>query len=138
MEMYKNLEMVNLLQIEDKMNLKILTIQEIEAIFTKKVGRPRKNALQVKKSVDLSEISKGDIVKSIGGHGPYYEGSKGRSYKGTYGLLKVDEVLPNGFYAYKVSKRDYKVNDTARQFVYMGMPEKVDLINREPHKIIKV
>lgn len=122
------------------MKFKLLSVNEIEQILGGKPGRPRKNpnTQQVKKSMELSEISKGDIVRSIGGSGPYYQSSKGRTYKGTYGLLKVDEILPNGFYAYKVSKRDYRVNDTARQFIYMGKPEKVDLINREPHKIVKV
>lgn len=120
------------------MKLSLLTVEEIEKILGSKPGRPRKHPQQVKNSVELGELSKGDIVRSIGGNGPYYQGSKGRTYKGTYGLLKVDEVLPNGFYAYRVSKREYKVNDTARQFIYMGKPEKVDLINREPHKIIKV
>lgn len=120
------------------MDFRLLTISEIEELLNQKVGRPRKHPKQDEKVLKLDQISKGDIVRSVGGNGPYYQGAKSKTYKGTYGLLKVDEVLSNGFYAYKVSKRQFKINNTARYFVYMGKSEKVDIINREPHKIVKV
>jgi hypothetical protein len=43
-----------------------------------------------------------------------------------------------GFYAYEYSPRGRKLDFGGRRFVYMGESKKVDVVNRQPHKLLKV
>ena len=89
--------------------------------------------------VDWKELKVDDVVRSIQGHGPYFENSLGeKTFQGSYGYYKVSEIVDNGFYAYEYSPRGRKLDFGGRRFLYMGEPKKVDVINRQPHKLIKV
>ncbi len=85
------------------------------------------------------ELKVGDVVRSIHGHGPYFENSKGeKTYQGSYGFYKIDQICEEGFHAYEYSPRGKKLDFGGRRFIYMGESKKVDVINRQPHKLIKV
>ena len=85
------------------------------------------------------ELNEGDVVRSIQGYGPYFENSKGeKSFQGSYGYYKVESILEDGFYAYEYSSRGKKLDFGGRRFIYMGESKKVDVINRQPHKLVKV
>lgn len=89
--------------------------------------------------VDWKELNVGDVVRSIQGYGPYFENSKGeKTFQGSYGYYKVDTIAEDGFYGYEHSPRGKKLDFGGRRFIYMGESKKVDVINRQPHKLIKV
>ena len=85
-----------------------------------KVADPKKHHLEVE---DWQELQEGDIVRSI---------------QGSYGYYKVSEMSDEGFYAYEYSPRGRKLDFGGRRFVYMGEAKKVDVVNRQPHKLLKV
>lgn len=88
---------------------------------------------------DWKELKVGDVVRSIHGYGPYFENSLGeRTYQGSYGYYKVESIGEDGFYAYEHSPRGKRLDFGGRRFIYMGEPKKVDVINRQPHKLVKV
>lgn len=85
------------------------------------------------------ELKVGDVVRSIQGYGPYFENSKGeKTFQGSYGFYKVESIAEDGFYGYEHSPRGKKLDFGGRRFIYMGEAKKVDVINRQPHKLIKV
>lgn len=89
--------------------------------------------------IDWTALKKGDVVRSVQGYGPYFENSKGeKTYQGNYGIFKVDEVHKEGFYAHEYSSRGRKLDFGGRRFLYMGESRRVDIIYRQPHKLIKV
>ena len=100
-----------------------------------KVSDPKKHNLEVE---DWQELQKGDVVRSIQGHGPYFDSPNGKIFQGSYGYYKVDEMNKDGFYAYEYSPRGRKLDFGGRRFVYMGESKKVDVVNRQPHKLLKV
>ena len=88
---------------------------------------------------DWKELKVGDIVRSIHGYGPYFENSLGeKTFQGTYGYYKLEQIVNDGFYAYEYSPRGKKLDFGGRRFVYMGESKKVDVIHRQPHKLLKV
>lgn len=98
-----------------------------------------KKSLHANEVTDWKELKVGDVVRSIHGYGPYFENSKGeKTYQGSYGFYKVDQMCEEGFHAYEYSPRGKKLDFGGRRFIYMGQPKKVDVINRQPHKLIKV
>lgn len=100
-----------------------------------KVAKP-KITMEVE---DWSELQKGDVVRSIQGYGPYFENSLGeKTFQGSYGYFRVDEVSESGLHVYEYSPRGMKLSMGGRRFIYMGPSEKVDVIHRQPHKLLKV
>lgn len=88
---------------------------------------------------DWKELKVGDVVRSIQGYGPYFENAKGeKTFQGSYGYYRVDTIAEDGFYGYEHSPRGKKLDFGGRRFIYMGEPKKVDVINRQPHKLVKV
>ena len=90
------------------------------------------------KSIDWTTLEKGDIIKCINGHGPYYlskdnPGEKiGFNYKGKY---KVRGTTEKGIEAFPYQN---KRETGGYCFIYMGEPEYCEdmSIHREPHKIV--
>ncbi len=93
---------------------------------------------------DWKSLQKGDIVKSVGGNGPYWENpeTKEKTFMGSYGRFVVQEV-----------KKDYIVVTESRSvrrklsghggyhILYMGCKKKSDLCNNLyncSHKLIGV
>jgi hypothetical protein len=112
-------------------------LRKIEKPKATKVFSEKK--INVNEVVNWKELQIGDVVRSIQGYGPYFENSKGeKTFQGSYGYYKVSEMVDNGFYAYEHSPRGKKLDFGGRRFIYMGEPKKVDVINRQPHKLIKV
>lgn len=89
--------------------------------------------------INWKELAIGDVVRSIHGYGPYFENSKGeKTFQGSYGFYKIDSIGEDGFYAYEHSPRGKRLDFGGRRFIYMGEAKKVDVVNRQPHKLIKV
>lgn len=88
---------------------------------------------------DWTKLKSGDVVRSIRGYGPYFTNYYGKKiYKGEYGYYQVDSVEYNGLQVYEYSPRGKALYHGGKRFIYMGEKRKVDIINREPHKLIKV
>lgn len=87
--------------------------------------------------VDWTKLQRGDTIKSVRGHGPYYLGAGGKLFKGEYGTFVVDEIVGDGIHAYETARSKHLIHG-GRRFIYMGAPKKVDIIHREPHKLVKV
>jgi len=106
------------------------------------INNLKKNKVKKKsykfEEVDWKTLQRGDLIKSIGGHGPYYNSKLGKRYKGEYGVFKVDEVIDNGVYVFRSAKRKGVFTFGGRRFIYMGPKEKYECIWREPHKLIRL
>ena len=115
----------------------------LQAVKKLEANKGRKSKLVNIKKHDLEvhnwqELQEGDIVRSIQGHGPYFDSPNGKIFQGSYGYYKVAEMSEDGFYAYEYSPRGRKLDFGGRRFVYMGECKKVDVVNRQPHKLLKV
>ena len=115
----------------------------LQAVKKLEANKGRKPKLLNLKKHDLEvhnwqELQEGDIVRSIQGHGPYFDSPNGKIFQGSYGYYKVSEMSDEGFYAYEYSPRGRKLDFGGRRFVYMGEAKKVDVVNRQPHKLLKV
>ena len=88
------------------------------------------------KSIDWTTLEKGDIIKCVNGHGPYYlskeSGDKiGFNYRGKYKVLSIEK---DGISAWPHSNK----SESGYCFIYMGKSgyrDELDL-HREPHKIV--
>lgn len=116
----------------------------LEAVRKIEQSKNKKNKNQNTKKVNHLEVSNwkelevGSVVRSIQGYGPYFDSPNGKIFQGSYGYYKVSEMSEEGFYAYEYSPRGRKLDFGGRRFVYMGESKKVDVVNRQPHKILKV
>jgi hypothetical protein len=84
------------------------------------------------------ELKKGDVVKSLHGYGPYFDSPKGKIFQGSYGLFKVDSLTSDGLNVYEYNSRGKSLSIGGRRFLYMGESKQVDVIYRQPHKLIRV
>jgi rRNA maturation protein Nop10 len=97
----------------------------------------------VKEPFDWRNLKKGEFIKSIGGHGPFYPttnhetGEKEIVPMGHYGIFKVEFVDNQGIGAYEVHKNHQSGGFC---YLYMGKPKlsKVTDTVMRPHKIKKV
>jgi hypothetical protein len=114
----------------------ILKIYE-EKIAKKRVSKSKK--VHANEVEDWKSLKKGDVVRSIRGHGPHFVNFYGQKvFKGEYGYYKIDSFEQNGINAYMYSPRGDVLYNGGRRFIYMGEKVKVDVIHREPHKLIKI
>lgn len=117
------------------MDYNVSAILQAVAELNGKTPKP-KSATEVE---NWTELEKGDVVRSIQGYGPYFENSLGeKTFQGSYGYYKIDTIAEDGVYAYEYSPRGRKLDFGGRRFIYMGEHKKVDVINRQPHKLLKV
>ena len=71
---------------------------------------------------DWKSLKRGDVVKSIQGHGPYWVNEQGeRESCGYYGLFRVRYVEKDGIGAYPYGS---KQKHGGFHFIYMGNEEK--------------
>lgn len=107
--------------------------------FGKIKKRTKKAKVHVDEVQDWTQLKEGDIVRSVRGHGPYYVNCYGdKIYKGEYGYFKIDSLDYNGIHVYEYSPRGAILYHGGRRFIYMGEIRKVDIMHRQPHKLIKV
>lgn len=117
------------------MNLEEL-LEALEQCNKPRKSKAKTDANEVK---DWSKLKPGDVVRSVRGHGPHFVNYYGNKiYKGEYGTFQIDSVDFNGLHVYEVSARGKALYHGGRRFIYMGETRKVDIINREPHKLILV
>lgn len=82
-------------------------------------------------------LKSGNSIKSLRGYGPYFVNYYGKKiYKGEYGYYQVDSIDYNGIYVYKLSSQGEPLYHCGRKFIYMGETTKVDIMNRQPHKLV--
>lgn len=115
---------------------------DIEKVMTAFNSLKRKNKKNKSNNLDIinwEQLKKGDVVRSIRKHGPYFVNMYGdKIYKGEYGYFVVESLEYNGIHAYVYSPRGDILYHGGRRFIYMGETRKVDIIHRQPHKLIKV
>jgi hypothetical protein len=96
-------------------------------------------AFKIKKRVKRSLVSEwnelvpGDRVRVIGGSGPYYLDTQGRSYLTEKGVYTVVGIDINGVHA--------RTQYGSYTYLYMGPEERSDLCHslyRSPHKLLKL
>lgn len=116
---------------------KIMAIyEEIENAKPKKIAKLKKIKGEVE---DWTKLRQGNVVKSVRGSGPYFINYYGKKiYKGEYGYYEIDSVDYNGLHVYEYSPHGKVLYHGGRRFIYMGPTEKVDIMNRAPHKLILV
>lgn len=117
-----------------------LNLQDILAAFHKShTPKQQKKKIYENEVQDWTQLKSGDVVRSIRGHGPYFVNCYGNKiYKGEYGYYEVDSVDYNGLHVYEFSPRGKALYHGGRRFIYMGETKKVDIMNRQPHKLILV
>ena len=88
------------------------------------------------KSIDWTTLEKGDIIKCVNGHGPYYlskeSGEKiGFNYRGKYKVLSIEK---DGISAWPHSNN----SESGYCFIYMGKSDFSDELDlyKEPHKVV--
>ena len=80
-----------------------------------------RNKVKTNELKDWKSLNRGDVVKSIQGHGPYWITSEGeRESCGYYGLFRVRRVEENGIGAYPYGT---KQKHGGYHFLYMGKEE---------------
>ena len=80
-----------------------------------------RNKVKTNELKDWKSLNRGDVVKSIQGHGPYWITSEGeRESCGYYGLFRVRRVEENGIGAYPYGT---KQKHGGYHFIYMGKEE---------------
>ena len=80
-----------------------------------------RNKVKTNELKDWKSLKRGDVVKSIQGHGPYWISSEGeRESCGYYGLFRVRRVEENGIGAYPYGT---KQKHGGYHFIYMGKEE---------------
>ena len=80
-----------------------------------------RNRIKTNELKDWKSLKRGDVVKSIQGHGPYWTNEEGeRESCGYYGLFRVRRVEENGIGAYPYGT---KQKHGGYHFLYMGKEE---------------
>lgn len=97
---------------------------------------------------DFLTLSRGDIIKSVGGHGPYYLNTKDdnqeKMYLGNYGIFKVIGKWDDGEDNRGVLVRKYKKRlgtSGPMELLYMGIPNgrsATGVMIKNPHKLLLV
>ena len=86
---------------------------------------------------DWRSLSRGDVVRVIGGSGPFYEDEEGmRHYLTDRGKYKVDSIDKNGINVIGIAPRT-----SGYQFLYMGPMCKSPMcrtVYRDKHKLLPV
>lgn len=87
---------------------------------------------------DWKSLSKGDIVRSLYGNGPYWKDpdTEEKIYMGSYGKFTVSDVGENHIKAYESSKIGSGIH-----IIYMGDVKKSELCDNLyncPHKLVSV
>jgi len=87
---------------------------------------------------DWQNLQKGDIIKSVNGHGPFWINpeTEEKVYMGTYGKFKVHGIGKNYLLVVKI-KNNYTYGGI--QVLYMGKPLKSSLSDNlysYPHKLV--
>ena len=85
---------------------------------------------------DWQNLKKGDLIKSVGGNGPYWENpeTKDKLYMGHYGKYVVQSVMKEGIMAIENKRHSH-----CYEFIYMGKSKRSNLMDNyynRPHKIV--
>lgn len=116
-----------------------LNLEEILEALRKSKPQKQKKKIHNDEIEDWTKLKPGDVVRSVRGHGPHFVNFYGKKvYKGEYGYYQVDSLDYNGLHVYEYSPRGKALYHGGRRFIYMGETRKVDIMNREPHKLILV
>ena len=82
-------------------------------------------------------LSRGDVVRVVGGSGPFYESSDGmRHYLTDRGKYEVESIDKNGIHVLGIAPRT-----SGHQFLYMGPLKRspqCSAIHRDKHKLLPV
>lgn len=116
-----------------------INLSQVLEAYRRTTKRIKKKKVHNDEVQDWTQLKEGDTIRSIRGHGPYFVNVYGdKIYKGEYGYFRVDSLDYNGIHVYEYSPRGAILYHGGRRFIYMGETRKVDIINRQPHKLIKV
>ena len=104
--------------------------KKIKITKTKRFKRPKKRVIN-----NWTELERGDIIRVVGGSGPYYKDENSEKHyltnRGLYTVLKSEQ---NGIHVRSDKGGDF-------QFLYMGPTKKSDLctnLYRAAHKLVTV
>lgn len=86
---------------------------------------------------DWQSLKRNDVIKSVKGHGPYWINpeTKEKTYMGSYGRFRVQEVGPDYIMAYSIKA------GSGIEVIYMGNRVKSQLCDNLyncPHKLVRV
>ena len=94
-----------------------------------------RNKIKTNELKDWKSLKRGDVIKSIQGHGPYWINEEGeRESCGYFGLFRVRYVEKDGIGAYPYG---HKQKHGGFHFLYMGKEQAEKLIGTisRPHKL---
>ena len=102
--------------------------------YNPKKARRRRKKRFIK---NWKSLSPGDVVRVVGGSGPFYESSDGmRHYLTDRGKYEVESIDKNGIHVLGIAPRT-----SGHQFLYMGPLKKSPLcmtVYRDKHKLLPV
>ena len=89
--------------------------------------------LNYKEIEDWTVLKRGDIIKSIQGHGPYYDLGEGKTESfGYHGFFKVNRVLKEGLGVYPFNNNE---TESGFCFLYMGEDNGGGITVKRAHKL---
>ena len=105
--------------------------------YRQKPKSPNSKKFRSREIKDWQSLSKGDIIKSVRRHGPFWMDPETheKTYMGDYGRFAVYEVGNDYIVAYSTNKL------SGVSILYMGKPKKSDLADNlydYPHKLVSV
>jgi hypothetical protein len=110
-----------------------------KAKFKPQIIQQDKSVNGEKMNTTWKDLSIGDIIKSVNGHGPFWLNTRNqeKTYMGSYGKFKIVKILDDGIMGVSYNQ------DTSKQFefLYMGevVPSKnIDNFYRAPHKLFRL
>ena len=91
---------------------------------------------------DWKSLKKGDIIRSVHGHGPYWENpeTKDKTYIGDYGKIIVDSIGKDYVQGFEYG-RSRTIGMGRVVYLYMGVNKKSDLMDNlysRPHKLVGI
>lgn len=91
---------------------------------------------------DWRSLSKGDVVRSLYGNGPYWQDpeTEEKIYMGSYGKFKIEGIGSDHIRAYELAKFG-KHQASGTHILYMGQVKKsllCDNLYNCPHKLVSV
>ena len=128
-------------QCQEQNGVRTLICKSCKAPFKIKSSNynPKKARRRRKKQFikDWRSLSKGDVVRVIGGSGPFYDGKDGmRHYLTDRGKYTIDSIDKNGLHVLGIAPRT-----SGQQFLYMGPLKKSPMcstVYRDKHKLLPV
>lgn len=97
----------------------------------KQAKKRKKKKPSLWQKCDWTTLTRGDVVKTVQGHGPYILSSKGvREFMGYSGTFRVSEIDGQGVHCYDVAGGGHC-------YLIMVSGRGVGDIIREPHKLLK-